>query len=55
MVSASFDLFKPPHSSQVEAVVQEAVYDAGVMPQYLRVDFLVDKQGVVSDWSWAET
>ncbi|CAL1135982.1 unnamed protein product, partial [Cladocopium goreaui] len=30
---------------KVEAVVQEAVYDAGVMPQYLRVDFLVDKQG----------
>lgn len=31
---------------KVEAVVREAVRDAkGVMPQYLRVDFLVDKQG----------
>ena len=28
-------------------MVQEAVRDAGVMPQYLRVDFLVDKQGLV--------
>lgn len=31
---------------KVEAVVQEAKRDAkGIMPQYLRVDFLVDKQG----------
>ena len=26
-------------------MVQEATYDAGKVPQYLRVDFLVDKQG----------
>lgn len=35
-----------PRELQVEAVVQEAKRDAkGVMPQYLRVDFLVDQQG----------
>ena len=36
-----------PHNfRQVQEVVQEALHDAkGKMPQYLRVDFLVDKQG----------
>ena len=32
---------------QVQAVVQEATYDAGRVPLYLRVDFLVDKQGLL--------
>lgn len=32
---------------QVQAVVQEATYDAGKVPVYLRVDFLVDKQGLL--------
>ena len=46
-----FPWFQP--ASQVEAVVREAVRDAkSVMPQYLRVDFLVDKQGVVDILGW---
>lgn len=44
--SRLWDCLGPLGELQVEAVVQEAKRDAkGVMPQYLRVDFLVDQQG----------
>jgi len=39
---------------QVQAVVQEATYDAGRVPLYLRVDFLVDKQGLLGLKGWGK-
>ena len=42
----SFNLLYDP-ILKVQAVVQEATIDAGKVPLYLRVDFLVDKQGLL--------